>query len=732
MISPLRIPDGGSRGQFPRESSRARLIRETAVAALFCVIFAGMVLSFCRSASPTYDEVAFLPAGYSYLRWHDYRMSPEHPPLTKELAALPLLWRHDWPREVDLSAEIPVTLPLTNSEAALRWSWTLSLDTTTEENAFGHTFLYGLRPEALQRLNRQDPGIVGPAAVPPTLPLNRADFYNDVDGMFFWGRLPILLLGVALAVLVFCWARELFGFAGGVLSLALFCFDPNFIAHSGLVTTDVGEAMFFFGAVYFLWRTCRQWTAFNVAGFLVFFSLAFAAKFSAVLLLPIFWLVTAAWIFSRPISAGRKETRQASSGVRAGRLAGLFAAGLALTYGVIWASYSFRYSAAVNPSASASVESQMLGQSEGEAAARVPYRTPGQLRIEAAVRGTAALRQIRYDQPATPMGDEQIAALMANTPVGLSGQLILFAQRHHLLPEAFIYGFARGQMDMQLRSSYLLGQYSSTGFYSYFPWAFLLKTPLPALILVLTSLGLAFARHPIGNPWLPFLVLPAGLYFAVAMGSHLNIGQRHLLPVYPFLYVLAGSLVLDWARYRQPVRRGLAAAVLLPIAVSSQIVFYPLNHRPAQPVAPHYLAYFNELAGGPGNGYRALVDSNLDWGQDLQALKRWLDENKITDPIYLCYFGMADPRYYGIVHYNLPGGLLFEPQSGLDSLKPGGVIVISATHREGVYFTPAGREAWRQILEHSTPLDTIGYSLFLYRFNGLDNAAPAGSVSTLK
>ena len=247
------------------------------------------------------------------------------------------------------------------------------------------------------------------------------------------------------------------------------------------------------------------------------------------------------------------------------------------------------------------------------------------------------------------------------------------------------------------------------------------KIRVGCLVLAVVCLILALARRPAWNQSLPFLIAAAGFYFAESVSSHLNIGQRHLLPMSPFLYVLAGSLALEWARFQRPARTVMAVLVLLWIVVSSQIVFFPLNHRMWQKVAPHYLAYFNELAGGPGNGYKQLVDSNLDWGQDLKSLKLWLDEKKITEPIYLCYFGMADPRYYGILHFNLPGGCPFEPQQHFDVLKPGGLIAISATNLQGVYFSQADRDAWKRILEHSAPVDTIGYSIFIYKFLGFDS-----------
>jgi len=694
---------------------------EGGVVLLVCALFATMVISFARNSSATYDEVAHLPAGCTYFRWHDYRLNPEHPPLVKELAALPLWLRRDWPMNVDLSGADPVAAGMTSNVAALRWSWAMGLDLVDEEWSFGHDFLYGLRPEALPRLQAQEPGIQNLQAIPPMVSLHRQDFYNHADEMLFWGRLPVMLLGVALALLIFFWSRELFGFAGGVLSLALFCFDPNFIAHSGLVTTDVGESLFMAGAIYFLWRCSRRWSVVNLVLFLLFFGLAFAAKFSAVLLLPMFWLATAGWLLARPAGMVAPEEKQQARPfyIKAGQLAGLFAAGLLAAYVLIWAVYSFRYSAAADPRQAARAEAQILAAAgQTNIVSLTPYRQPGQLAIEGAVRGTAAVREILRAAPGQPVDNEHIFLAMNQVPVGRGGRLILFAQHHELLPEAFLFGFAHTQMRSHMRASFLLGEHSTTGFRRYFFYAVLLKTPLPGLLLILTSLILALVRRRNWSRSLAFLILPAGFYFGVAVVLRLDIGQRHLLPIYPLGYVLAGSLALEWKRFNRPVRLVSGGLVGLWIMLASQFVFFPVNHRWWQTVAPYYLAYFNELAGGPVNGYKELVDSNLDWGQDLQSLKYWLDRNKITEPIYLCYFGMADPRYYGILHHNLPGGYLFEPQEGFDVLKPGGLIAISATSLQGVYVAPEIREVWRQILEHSVPVDRIGNSIFIYQFKG--------------
>jgi 4-amino-4-deoxy-L-arabinose transferase-like glycosyltransferase len=702
-----------------------RRVWEAGVMLLFGALFAASVVSFSRNASPTYDEVAFLPAGYSYLRWDDYRLSPDHPPLTKQLAALPLLWRINWPAQVDLQNGEVSTRPETDGESSLRRAWAMSFEDSNAYYpfyAFGHAFLYGIRPGALP------PPEANPS--PVTVPPDPESFYNQADDLVFWGRMPILLLGLGLAWLVFLWAREWFGLAGGILSLALFCFDPNFIAHSGLVTTDVGVSLFMFGAVYFLWRICRRLEVISVVLFLLFFGLAFVTKFSAVLLLPIFWLTVLGRMLSpEPLligSAGRMKL--ASPALKMALFAGLFGAALLTTYATIWASYSFRYSAAKNPETAAKAEAQILragnpasGASGGAVESRVSHRELGYFPIEAAVRSSAAMKKLLPASPLGQVSNDDILKIMDEVPLGLGGKLILFAQRHRLLPEAFIYGFAYDEMKSHARSSFLLGNYSNTGFHSYFFYAFLLKTPLPALLLIVTALVLSLLRCVQRRLAPVFLLVPAGLYFLVAVTSHLNLGIRHLLPIYPFLYVLAGGLVLELDRWRRTTRIVALLAMLGAIAVSSRIVFFPAHGLKWQVVAPHYLAYFNELAGGPANGFKELADSNLDWGQDLKNLKLWLVAHDIKDPIYLCYFGMADPRFYQIAHYNMPGGCLFEPQVGFDVLQPGGLIAISATDLQGVYLSPAEHDAWKRILEHSVLVDTVGYSIFIYKFLGFDS-----------
>ena len=133
-------------------------------------------------------------------------------------------------------------------------------------------------------------------------------------------------------------------------------------------------------------------------------------------------------------------------------------------------------------------------------------------------------------------------------------------------------------------------------------------------------------------------------------------------------------------------------------------------------VYPYYLAYFNELAGGPRRGHERFVDSNLDWGQELKGLKRWLDAHRVTEPINLCYFGTADPRYYQIAHFNTPGSYRLEPQER--GVRVPGLLAISATQLEGAYYTAKYRAALAQVLAGARLVDVVGYSIFIYRLDG--------------
>jgi len=239
------------------------------------------------------------------------------------------------------------------------------------------------------------------------------------------------------------------------------------------------------------------------------------------------------------------------------------------------------------------------------------------------------------------------------------------------------------------RNLYLLGEFARGGWWYYFPVAFAVKVPLAITALA----GLAVAA-PVARPsrlgWL--IGVPVAVYLAIAcFWLDVTLGIRYLLPILPLLFVFIATQLAPtgggWGR----------AAVLAAcgwLAVASLWIH------------PNYLAYFNEAAGGPSRGYRYLLDSNLDWGQDLGTLARYLAKHG-NPTIQLAYFGPEKPEFHGIRSRRLKG---CQPVKG--------IVAISANVREGLYkpngLLGAPRPGCYDWLKKYEPVATLGYSIFVY------------------
>jgi hypothetical protein len=278
--------------------------------------------------------------------------------------------------------------------------------------------------------------------------------------------------------------------------------------------------------------------------------------------------------------------------------------------------------------------------------------------------------------------------------------------------------------------AFLMGAYSLTGWWTYFPVALAIKTPVPTLLLTglagihtvlmlsrqviageRTRGGLGRAGTDIRDVlalWIPSVAL-----FAAAMAISINLGYRYILPALPFAFILGGGAASRLLmagrpgsrRWRQTAQRSFLALLGVWYLLGSLRIY------------PHYLAYFNELVGGPNNGYRYLVDSNLDWGQDLPGLKQYVDRRALPE-VKLAWFGTADPAYYGIPYDPLPSkslALRDEDKGRYETFYSGrpapGVYAISVTHLQGVYFEDHDLYAW---FRERTPSDRIGYSIMIY------------------
>lgn len=279
--------------------------------------------------------------------------------------------------------------------------------------------------------------------------------------------------------------------------------------------------------------------------------------------------------------------------------------------------------------------------------------------------------------------------------------------------------------------SFLLGQNADHGWWYYFPVAFALKTPLPTLLLLLAAIvvfGLRVSRAAerairrsqpsICSPlfgthrWGPLLLFPI-LYAASALFSSVTIGYRHLLPILPLLYIFIAQIAAPSVRWRaSPL-----TSRLLLLACCATVVWQVAG---TLSVSPHYLAYFNPLAGGPDGGYRYLVDSNLDWGQNLWQLRDWAQEQGVQR-VYYAHFTPARPQLFGVEADFLPPDPRAVPFAPLDPAP--GVYAIGATVLQGVYTPDVNTYAWFRSHE---PLARLGHALFLYEVEARD--APAWAV----
>ena len=511
---------------------------------------------FIRANSPTYDEAVHLAAGYSYLAEKDFRLDSEHPPLIKELQALPLLLGYRLPFNPD------------------RQHW-------QDKKGFliGQDFLYK-------------------SALP-------------ADHMLTLARPASLFLGGLLLVVVGWWAYRLWGRGGALLAMALAAFDPNLIAHSSLVTNDLGVSVFIFITFYLLWEYVNSPSLRLLAETGISAGIALVSKFSALLLIPIAFTVALLLVGSdRP---------------------------LLLPF----------------------------------------HRNPRE-------RGHKVL--------------QAAAALLIIVSISL---LII-------PPVYFFQGFGIWLSGLQLllsitqdgRPSFLLGEYSYEGWWSYYLIAFLIKTPLGTLALIVLSLALYKTGTRLTWRTVVFLLTPVIIFFAVTTQSKVAVGLRYILPVYPFLLVLASRVAT--VRFR---RHWFA-----PLLIGTPLVLTAIS---SLRIAPHQLAYFNEFVGGPDQGYRYISDSNVDWGQDLRGVKAYM-ENENLPIIYLSYFGTAPPSYYGIRYQYVPGAWPLEWPPPADKVPAGAsrkILAISVSSLQDVStpYDPLFRWLWLR-----QPVAKIGYSIFVY------------------
>jgi hypothetical protein len=288
----------------------------------------------------------------------------------------------------------------------------------------------------------------------------------------------------------------------------------------------------------------------------------------------------------------------------------------------------------------------------------------------------------------------------------------------HILPESYLYGLADVRLTAMYYTSYVLGNIYAHGVWFYFPVAFLIKSTIGVLALLLLSLVVIATRRMNHLREILFLLVPTIFYLIVALAVGMNIGVRHILVVYVFLYVLIGGAA--WALI-QKSRKWIyvVGLCLLVHAVSSLMAF------------PNYIPYSNELWGGSSQTYKLLTDSNADWGQQLKSVKRYIDQRGVKD----CWFeyfaaGVAEPGYYGIPCKPLPTLSTLWLNQQID-VPPSidGPVFISTGNLSGFEFGPGPLDPFDQF-KRLTPTAVIDDSVFV--FDGKFDVRLASAISKVQ
>lgn len=653
------------------------------IAGALLTVFFLLALFSVLGDSNTMDEVAHTPAGYSYIVKQDMRLNPEHPPLLKDLAGLSIfLWSRVSGHPIAFNDQNPAWRDDVNGQ----WSW-------------GFDWLF--------RQNRM------------------------ADRMVLAARLPMLLLGALLGWYIFRFGKEFINASAGLLALFFYAFSPTFLAHTRLVTTDVGAALGFFVAIFYFLKWYKEksareelpyptlsseqlhlHTSLVKAG--IAFGIAQLIKFSAFLLIPYFVALVGMYALAYAATLDAPWMARLKEGTkRFFRYLGWTGAIIGIGYILVFPVYSyhiFNYPPERQRRDTSFILTSFAG---GPAQSGEPVCNP------------------------LTVGVKRFLRCPAELTVWASNKPTIRAYAQYMLGLLMVIQRATGG-----NTTYFLGEVSAAGWKQYFPAVYLLKETLALHIL---TLGMALAAvAKVMRPHTPIRerkreesaplwkrlaewikakpALTASLWFIAfywiqSVRSNLNIGVRHVLPTFPFIFLLVARELVLWLRPPVPrVRAGTLGANLLLFFRQSLLLVLKyafitalLLWMAGTAIAafPYYLSYFNGLV-GTDNGYRFVVDSNYDWGQDLKRLRRFV-ENKKIDHIKVYYFGGSPVEYYLGSRYEF-----WDPARGPTT----GWIAVSATLLQGGrgapapgFHEPTGYFNW---LNQYEPTARAGKTIFIY------------------
>ena len=449
------------------------------------------------------------------------------------------------------------------------------------------------------------------------------------DGIVLAARLTSIFLTLCFGVAIALWTRSTFGPAAALLAIVFYAFDPTITAHGHYAKNDVPFAFLaFLTCIAFAgWLKRPRIVRALIVGTAL--GLSVATKLSAFFLLPVFLALFLIWRWQ-----GRRAPSVRDAAIHVTAM--LMAACL-----VVYLAY--------------------------EVPALVHGRSAGGL--------NRPLLQALFDRSKS----EARERLAHGPPPG------------HPLFRGLI---TLHDLNVDGHPTYLLGQVRTRGWWYYFPVAFAVKMPVATLLFTaIAALLLALRLRRRRLRAAPFnwfiLAVPIVVYGVFSLFTPINVGIRHLLPVFPFLFILSAAAFTssNW-RYAPLL------AMILGVALAVESIA----------ISPSYLAFFNVLAGGPANGPAILADSNIDWGQDAKALARWLQRHP---PAHLCldYWGTADLARLGVTGPSL-----------MERIRTDGRIPADCTAAVSVNLLTGlapdhGQFGW---LRACSPLARIGYSIYVF------------------
>ncbi|MEW6250531.1 MAG: glycosyltransferase family 39 protein [Planctomycetota bacterium] len=543
---------------------------------------------------------------------------------------------------------------------------------------------------------------------------------NDGQRLLVAGRLMMVVLLVATCLVTYALARTLFGPNAGLLALALAALSPTLLAHGRLITTDIPITLLTGLVLLTFARLTEQITWPRLLAAALALGAASVTKFSWPLVLPALAVGAGIAIFrNQPLvvalalRARVHAPKDPSTGIalqsRAARTVAVAGAAVfvaIIVWALIWTCYGWRRDVLAPLSATATAAER------------------------AAQAQTATGIEIGWRNALYKPGGEPFP--------GVAHAVVRGLRAARLLPDAYLLGLSHTLSGARVRPGYLMGEWSLSGWPQYFPIAFALKTPLATVALLVAGIS-ALARHklrPRHDALFAGVLVFAAVYALSSVSTRLNIGHRHLLPLYPLVFAFAGAAVAWTGRRIGRIVLGGALAWLL----ATNLLTWP-----------NYLAYFNELTPAArllgsrlDEPHDYLADSNLDWGQDLIRLGEWAEANRAGE-VKLAYFGSAFPAYY-LKHTKCTALPSYQPFGPAAELTPG-TYVVSATQLLGVYdlliraptallhttpdspwwpelarLSPAERRArWLvAALREHPPDERVGASLFVYRLSEQD------------